>query len=640
MDPLPFKVLLVEDDEDDVVLVKNLLGEVSSSKFEIEWASTYSAALDSIDQGHYDVCLLDYRLGEHDGLELLSEVRRKGCKCPIIFLTGQGDYGVDFEAMRAGAADYLEKREISASLLERSIRYALERARSEEALKRSEKRYRLFVENAGDAIFIIQDERIAFPNRRARELCEQLGLKPDHFPFTECVHPADRALVMERHKRRLQGDKVPHNYRFRILDKEGKEWWVEINAIAISWEDKAATLNFLRDVTLQKRLESQLQQAQRMEAIGALSGGLAHDFNNLLMGIEGTTTLMLMETDPGHPHYELLKNIEQTVKSGASLTRQLLHFAKGGKYEVRPTDPNALLKTSEMFGRTKKEIRIKRALSKKIWPVEVDKAEIEQVLINLYVNAWQAMPRGGDLHLKTANVTLEKEYVEPFRVEPGRYVRISVTDTGEGMDEKTRQRIFEPFFTTKEQGKGTGLGLASSYGIVKSHGGFIDVYSESGVGTTFNIYLPASTKRVAKVREDPKPALSGKGTLLIVDDERNVLEVTSKMLKKLGFHTLLAASGKAAIEALKTNGDRIDVVILDVILPDLSGSETYERMKEVVPGVSILLSSGYSMNEEIDGLIARGADGFIQKPFSIAHLVGMIREILENPKKKRHPPIP
>jgi two-component system cell cycle sensor histidine kinase/response regulator CckA len=636
MNSLPFKVLLVEDDEDDVVLVKNLLGEVSSSKFEIEWAATYSAALDSMDHGHYDVCLLDYRLGDHDGLELLSEVRSKGCKCPIIFLTGQGDYGVDFEAMRGGAADYLVKGEISASLLERSIRYALERARSEEALKGSEKRYRLFVENANDAIFIIQEESMAFPNRRARELCEQLGLKPDHVPFTEYIHPADRALIMERHKRRLRGDNVPNNYRFRIVSKEGKEWWVEINAIVISWEDKPATLNFLRDVTLQKRLESQLQQAQRMEAIGALAGGLAHDFNNLLMGIEGNITLMQMETDPDHPHYELLKNIEQSVKSGASLTRQLLHFAKGGRYEVRPTDLNELLKTSsEMFGRTKKQIRIKRALQKKIWPVEVDKAEIEQVLINLYVNAWQAMPGGGDLYLKTANVTLEKEYAEPFRVEPGRYVRISVRDTGEGMDEKTRQRIFEPFFTTKEQGKGTGLGLASSYGIVKNHRGFIEVYSETGVGTTFNIYLPASTKKVVKLSERPEPPLKGKGTLLIVDDEKSVLEVTSKMLKKLGFQTLLAGSGEEALEALKANRGRIDVVILDMILPDLSGSEIYERMKEVYPRVRILLSSGYSVNEEISGLIARGADGFIQKPFSIAHLVDTIREILENPKKSR-----
>jgi two-component system cell cycle sensor histidine kinase/response regulator CckA len=354
------------------------------------------------------------------------------------------------------------------------------------------------------------------------------------------------------------------------------------------------------------------------------------------MGIEGNITLMQMETDPDHPHYELLKNIEQSVKSGASLTRQLLHFAKGGRYEVRPTDLNELLKTSsEMFGRTKKQIRIKRALQKKIWPVEVDKAEIEQVLINLYVNAWQAMPGGGDLYLKTANVTLEKEYAEPFRVEPGRYVRISVRDTGEGMDEKTRQRIFEPFFTTKEQGKGTGLGLASSYGIVKNHRGFIEVYSETGVGTTFNIYLPASTKKVVKLSERPEPPLKGKGTLLIVDDEKSVLEVTSKMLKKLGFQTLLAGSGEEALEALKANRGRIDVVILDMILPDLSGSEIYERMKEVYPRVRILLSSGYSVNEEISGLIARGADGFIQKPFSIAHLVDTIREILENPKKSR-----
>jgi signal transduction histidine kinase len=225
-----------------------------------------------------------------------------------------------------------------------------------------------------------------------------------------------------------------------------------------------------------------------MESLGTLAGGIAHDFNNLLMGIQGRTSLMVMDKDYSHPDFEHLKGIEDYVKSAADLTRQLLGFARGGKYEVKPTDINEMIKkSSSMFGRTKKEIKIHEKYQKDVWTVEVDQGQIEQVLMNLYVNAWQAMPGGGELYIETENVTLNEDYVKPYQVEQGNYVKISITDTGVGMDEATRQRIFEPFFTTKEMGRGTGLGLASVYGIIKNHGGFINVYSEKGEGTTFNI---------------------------------------------------------------------------------------------------------------------------------------------------------
>ena len=232
-----------------------------------------------------------------------------------------------------------------------------------------------------------------------------------------------------------------------------------------------------------------------MEAIGTLAGGIAHDFNNLLMGILGNATLTLMNMDPGHPGYDRLKNIEKYVQSGADLTRQLLGFARGGKFEVRPTNLNELIqRTSEMFGRTKKEITISLNLQKDIWTVDVDRGQIEQVLLNFYVNAWQAMPEGGNLHLQTANEMLDDSYIQAFSVIPGNYVRFSITDTGVGMDPNTQKRVFEPFFTTKEKGRGTGLGMASAYGIIKNHGGFINVNSEKGRGTSFTVYLPASMK--------------------------------------------------------------------------------------------------------------------------------------------------
>ena len=242
-----------------------------------------------------------------------------------------------------------------------------------------------------------------------------------------------------------------------------------------------------------------------MEAIGTLAGGIAHDFNNLLMGIQGYVSLILFDLDPSHPHYESLKKIEDQVKNGANLSGQLLAFARRGKYEVKPTDLNKIIQqTSSMFERTKREINILRKYQEGIWAVEVDRGQIEQVLLNLYVNGWQAMPEGGDLYSgKSECHPGSGQYQGLFRREPGNYVRISVTDTGIGMDKKTQQRIFEPFFTTKEMGRGTGLGLASVYGIIKNHGGFINVYSEIGEGTTFNIYLPASDKKVPRKRGYP-----------------------------------------------------------------------------------------------------------------------------------------
>ncbi|MCJ7683679.1 MAG: PAS domain S-box protein, partial [Desulfobacteraceae bacterium] len=362
-----------------------------------------------------------------------------------------------------------------------SIRDITDRKVAEEALRESEEKYRLLVENATDAIFIAQDEVLKFANPKSEEMTGYSAEELAKIPFVDLIHPEDRDIVLERHLKRLKGEEIPSIYSFRILNRSGEELSVELNTVIINWEERPATLNFLRDITAQKVLEAQLQQAQKMESIGTLAGGVAHDFNNLLMAIQGRASIMLMKKDSSHPDFAHLRGIEGHVESAADLTRQLLGFARGGKYEVRPTDLNELIKKqNRMFGRTKKEIIINGKYEENLWSAEIDRGQIEQVLLNLYVNAWQAMPGGGDLYLETENVTLDENYVKPFSIEPGRYVKISVTDTGVGMDNATRERIFEPFFTTKEVGGGTGLGLASAYGIIKNHGGFINVYSEKG----------------------------------------------------------------------------------------------------------------------------------------------------------------
>jgi signal transduction histidine kinase/CheY-like chemotaxis protein len=379
------------------------------------------------------------------------------------------------------------------------------------------------------------------------------------------------------------------------------------------------------------RIQKKLAELEKFRALGQLASGVAHDFNNVLMSIQGNTSLTLLDINSSSPYYERLKNIEQTVLSGAGLTKQLLGFAKGGKYEVKSTNLNDLIKQgSDMFGRTKKEIKIYTKLLPDINLVEVDQTQIESVFVNLYLNAWEAMPGGGKLRLQTENVVLDKISGKLYDAKPGKYVKISVTDTGVGMDEEIQKRIFDPFFTTKEKGRGTGLGLASAYSIIKNHEGAIDVYSKINEGTTFHIYLPASEKKFVKAeRELPAEILQGEETLLFVDDEDMIIDVGKPMLEKMGYKVFIAHDGKEAIEVYNKNKGDIDMVVLDMIMPDMGGSEAYDRLKQINPSIKVLLSSGYSIDGLASEILKRGCDGFIQKPFHMKELSQKLREILD-----------
>ncbi|MDQ1351556.1 MAG: Response regulator [Acidobacteriota bacterium] len=386
------------------------------------------------------------------------------------------------------------------------------------------------------------------------------------------------------------------------------------------------------EMALKKELEAQLLHAQKMEAIGTIAGGIAHDFNNLLMGILGNVSLILTDEEFSRTYKGELKAIEQCVQNGAGLTRQLLGFARRGKYQAIPMDLNSLIEESaKMFNRTRKEITIYGKYEPHLWAVDADRGQIEQVLLNLLVNAWQAMPDGGNIYLQTENVTLAENVVKPYDLKPGNYVKISITDTGVGMDEATRVRVFEPFFTTKELGRGTGLGLASVYGIITNHAGIIEVHSEKGAGTTFTIYLPASQKEIVMEKKAPETVyLKGREAILLVDDEELVAEVGEKLLKRLGYTVLVARNGADGLEIYKKYIDRIALVILDMIMPGMGGKETFERLKEIDPGVKVLLSSGYSMDGQAAEILKSGCKGFIQKPFAMMELSQKIRSLLDS----------
>ncbi len=514
------------------------------------------------------------------------------------------------------------------------------RVQADEALRESEKRHRTLVENIPVAVYRTT------PGSRGRFLMANpaflkmfgLGSEPElaEISVSDVYHdPGKRKEFSER----LMADGIVEEAEFHLKRKDGTPFWGSVTARVQDY-DNGEGVYFdctIVDITARKRaeeqkqkLEAQLQHAQKMEAIGTLAGGIAHNFNNLLMAIQGNASLMILETDHGHPHFGMLKSIEKSVQSGSRLTNQLLGYAREGRYEVRSVNLNQLIReTVDSFSRMRRDIRLHLDLSPELGGIEADYAQLEQVLLNLFVNAADAMPLGGALTIRTERVTERDMINKPYRPKRGTYVMLTVRDTGSGMDRSTMERIFDPFFTTKGLSKGTGLGLASVYGIVKAHGGYIDVDSIKGQGSTFSIYLPAMDRPATSVLRSDAGTMNGSETILLVDDEELVLEVGIKVLEALGYRVLGAKSGRQALEIYRAKGDRIDIVILDMVMPDMAGGETYDRMKKINRKVKVLLSSGYSIDGQASEILEKGCNGFIQKPFSMEDLSKRIREVLD-----------
>jgi PAS domain S-box-containing protein len=488
------------------------------------------------------------------------------------------------------------------------------------------KHFEVILNGMAEGILEITPEgKIVYTNPKAISLIHRTEDQLLSADFTDLFHESDRQRIKD-HLTEIHGTSQPIAVNGPLTLNEKQ---VSLHLLPVMDEMQRSIIVILTDVSEKKRMEAQLIQAQKMEAIGTLAGGIAHDFNNLLMVIQGNVSLMLLDVNPAYPHFEMLRTIEKQVQSGSKLTSQLLGYARKGRYELRPIHLNQLVAdTSEAFGRTRKNITIHRDLAGNLFACEADQGQIEQVLMNLFVNSADAMPEGGDLFLKTANVNFKEIKGRGYLPNPGDYILLTVTDTGVGMDSKTIDRIFDPFFTTKELGRGTGLGLASTYGIVKGHGGYIEVESEKGRGSTFKVYLPASGKPAQQTVRPSAPISKAIGTVLLVDDEEVILDVSEKVLKVLGYKVLVARSGAEAIEIFKKHQDSIDLVLLDIIMPHMGGGEVYDRLKEISPEVKVLLSSGYSIDGEASKIMARGCNGFIQKPFDIMQLSQSIRAIL------------
>ncbi len=525
------------------------------------------------------------------------------------------------------------------------------RRQAEKALKESEHKLDSIITTIPDIIYRLD------PNGMISFISE--GIRRYGYKSTELIgksmmsliHPQDRSTARYKVNERRTGTRSTNNLELRLLTEKqlngfangsgSEDRFFLVNAEGLYAEDGRAphryigTQGIAHDITQRKQieinrmqLEDELHKARRMEAIGTLAGGIAHDFNNLLMGIQGNTSLLRMDMDQGKLDMQPLDQIDQCVKRGSELTGQLLGFAKSGKYKVKTIDINKIVEdTAQLFGRTRKMVQIHQLLSADSLAVAADEGQLEQALLNLLINADQAMPEGGRIYLATEKIDPDVHQLKRLGLKPGTYVRIRVEDTGIGMDEQTKSRIFEPFFTTKEMGRGTGLGLASAYGIIKNHGGMIDVVSSPGHGSRFFVYLPATTGSVLAENKVHHGIIKGEGTILLVDDEKLITDVGGKMIERLGYQVIIAENGRQALKLYQERHRDIDLVILDMIMPDMSGLETYNRLKTIDSKVKVLLSSGYSRKGQVGKIIVRDGQDFIQKPFDLALLSRKIAAI-------------
>lgn len=506
-----------------------------------------------------------------------------------------------------------------------------ERKKAQQALLRSEQRIEELLAKSSDVTVVLDEQGVflyASPSVKTVLGYSQNDLAGKNtFDF---IHPEDIKPVTEalREVIHRQNKGVVTELRFRHAD--GK--WICLEALGNNCLDNPAIGGIVinaRDVSERKRLEAQLLHSQKMEAIGRLAGGIAHDFNNILMGIQGYVSLLLIKMDTIHPDFEKLVNVQTLVQSGADLTGKLLGFARGGRFEIKPTDLNELIaKTVNLFGRTKREISVHQQFRATPATAEVDRVQMEQVFLNLFVNAWQAMPEGGEIFVETQHETFARS--TPTRnLRKGKYVKVTIRDTGMGMDEETRQHIFEPFFTTKAKERGVGLGLASAYGILRDHQGAIEVASSPGRGTQFTLYLPASDKAVSAETYASKTICKGTETILLVDDEDAIVDVCRDILISLGYTIRVATTGQAALDIYARDPRDIDLVILDMIMPGMSGAQIFEKIRRINPQARVILSTGYSQSDEARQLLDNGCLGMISKPFRIEELSQKIRDVLD-----------
>jgi PAS domain S-box-containing protein len=521
-----------------------------------------------------------------------------------------------------------------------------ERKRMENALQESERRYKKLLESVVDYIYTvtIEDGRSAAtkhgPGCVAVTGYTSEEYDADPFLWYRMIHEEDRHAAMEQAEKILSGA-ASSSLEHRIIHKDGSVRWVK-NSPVPHCDENGRLIAFdgmVSDITERKRLENQLHQAQKMEAVGQLAGGIAHDFNNILSAILGYGSLLQMKIEKDDPLRYYVDQIIASSHRAAHLTHGILAFSRKQIINLRPVDLNEVIERVEklLVRIIGEDIELKTEMNGTDLLITADSSQMEQVLINLCTNARDAMPRGGFLMIETRLVKCDELFVKahPY-AKPGTYAMISVSDTGIGIDEKMKEKIFEPFFTTKEVGKGTGLGLSIVYGIIKQHGGYINVYSEVGKGTTFKIYLPIIQSEVRAAEATPSlPAARGTETVLVAEDDVAVRTIAKEVFQQFGYAVIDAEDGEDAINKFRENKDRIALLVLDVLMPKKNGKETYEEIKKIQPDIKAIFTSGYTADVlHKKGILDEGIN-FLSKPFTTDDFIGKVREVLDTEPAKQ-----
>jgi len=522
-----------------------------------------------------------------------------------------------------------------------------ENKRIAQALRDREQQMRLLAENIPGVIYLSRNDSRYTPVYLNNQVQALTGYAKTDFlegglAFVDLTHPEDFAWMPEIVRRAL-ADRRSFHCIFRLKHRSGEYRWVEMYGAGIRRGEEIVLIEgYLVDITERKRteeekgrLEEQLRHAQKMEAVGTLAGGVAHDFNNLLQAVQGYAEILLQEKSEGDPGYREIKEITRAAKKGAELTKHLLTFSRRVEGKRRLLDLNHEVNQAlELLERTIPkmiQIEVRGAADLKI--IRADPNQMEQVLMNLVVNAKDAMPEGGGrITIETQNVALDEAFCKTKpEVKPGDYVMLKVSDTGVGMERETLERIFEPFFTTKAPGEGTGLGLSVVYGIVKAHDGHIWCTSNPGTGTIFEIYFEAiqALAETPELHELERTIPGGTETVMLVDDEDYIRDIGLQMLTSFGYTVLTAADGETALEIYRRKKDEIDLIILDLIMPGMSGRQCLGELLKMNPQARVLVASGYSPDVSTRGIIEGGAKGFISKPYEMKEILRGVREVLD-----------
>lgn len=611
------RLLLVEDNPGDEELVREWLDHGEFCRFDVSTVSTLEAARESLSESMFDAIILDLTLPDSQGVETVAQLRAACDTVPILVLTGSSSDDIRLQAFQAGAQDFYGKNESPGNVLARGILYTVERF----CVNMQQHYLEGLVASSPDAVLVVDLCGIVqFVNQAALDLFGKSrdDLLGDLFPFS-----VDDGLMVEI-----------------AVARNGERRVAEMRVTGIEWVGQPAYLATLRDRTEYKQIEDQLRQSQKMEAIGRLAGGVAHDFNNLMTVVNGYVEVLLQDESVSAGQRDMLEHIGEAGQRASALTRQLLAFSRKSVLIVEPLPLNDVIsKAAKLLRRLiGEDIELELALDPAAGEVLADRTQLEQVIVNLAVNARDAMATGGRIRIETSRVTVETPLKAPPdhapQLEVGEYARMSVSDTGTGMTPEVRSKIFEPFFTTKEQSKGTGLGLSTVYGIVSQLSGRVTCYSELGKGTEICIYLPPSHQAPAAARKttSAEPVDSrGTETVLLVEDDDNVRELCRRILTSYGYEVLGAGDGATAITLARDHEGPVHLLLTDVVMPDMTGPELAKRIAELYPGTRMLLISGYS-DDAIDRRgVTTGDLEFLQKPFTRASLAGKVREVLDNP---------